>query len=72
MSKSLFVVSLSTSEKPQFDELEEFELSQIIREEREIAALEAEITDRFAFEKDHPFEWSDYGFEASLSNFVFD
>ena len=70
---SLFVFdSLSHSEKANFDELEEFELSQIIREEREIAALEAEISDRISFEKAHPYEWSDYGFDADKSFFVFD
>lgn len=57
---------------PQFSYDEEVQLSTIIADEKLDAALDAQIQDRFAFEASHPYEWSDYGFNCDLSNFVFD
>jgi len=51
---------------------EEVQLSTLIADERVDAELDSAIQDRFAFEASHPYEWSDYGFGADCSSFVYD
>ena len=63
---------LSVSPELQFSYDEEVQLSTLIADEKLEAALDAQIQDRIAFESSHPLEWSDYGFGADCSSFVFD
>ena len=74
MSKETFVGSSSLSvsvPETQFNHEEEVQLGNLILDEELEAELDSAIQDRFSLESRHPFEWSDNGFEADLSNFVF-
>ena len=68
ISCSSFVLSVPNQ---QISMEEEVQLSNYLRDEKLEAELDSAIQDRFSFESSHPFEWSDNGFEADLSNFVF-
>lgn len=62
---------LSVSDQ-QFSMEEELLLGNYLHDEKLDAELDSAIQDRFSFEASHPYEWSDYGFGADCSSFVYD